>query len=387
MPKMKMPKNALIFNEHQDSFAKSGDDKQFEMLAYSGKVIKNHFWWGDLIIDLAGMKFTKPKYPILQDHQTNKKIGFVSRPKDVGNELRFDNITYVDTAESGEFQKLSLEGFPYEASIYAQPTKITRLREGEKAEVNGMTFKGPGTIWDEATFREASVTVFGYDSQTKSQAFSENDEIEIEVSQEESENSEENKDKLNNGGNSTMNIAELKKDHPDLYKEVFGKGEAKSRLDFETERIALTETNETLQADVTTLTATVATQGETVSELSKKIEKEEALKLAASLEKEAKDIWNVKLTDSDIPDYLHEKAARMVTHEKFVKEDKLDIEAFGAAVDAEIKSWEVKFTNEGKDDGFGTSHKKEETFSEEDTAADAEWEKQMSGYAGVALSQ
>lgn len=389
MTKLKMPKNALIFNENHDAFAKSKDDKSFEMLAYSGKVIKNHFWWGNLIIDMAGMKFSKSKYPILQNHDTDKKIGFVSKPKDVGNELRFDNITYVDTAESTEFQKLSQEGFPYEASIYAQPTKITRLREGESAEVNGMKFKGPGTIWDEATFKEASVTVFGYDSQTKSQAFSENDEIEIEVSQELSNNelSEKEIEKQKFGGPVTMNIEQLKKDHPDLYKEVFGIGEAKARLTFKAKETTLTEENEKLQGKVTTLSETVQTQGESIEKLESHLDKEKALKAAEVLKAQADKIWTAKLSDSYIDEDLHEKAARMVTHSRFVEEGKLNVEKFETAVDAEIKDWESRLTKETPEsDGFGTSHKKE-TLSDEQFADDAAWEKEMSGFAGVALEQ
>ena len=280
MSKIKLPKNALVFNENHDCFAQS-DGKKFEMIAYSGKVIKNHFWWGALIIDLQGMKFNKPKYPILQDHNRDQKIGFVRKPKNIDSELRFDDITFVDTAESEEFQKLSKQGFPYEASIYAQPTKITRLREGEKAEVNGMKFKGPGTIWEESAFKEASVTVFGYDSQTKSQAFSENDEIEIEVSQEETPEEKTEKQKL--GGTVIMNKEQLKKDHPDLYNEVFGLGEAKARLEFTKTETTLTEQNEALRTSVTELSETVKTQGEEMDKLSKKVEKEEALKLAAQL--------------------------------------------------------------------------------------------------------
>lgn len=384
MSKIKLPKGALVFTESPLTFARTSEEKKFEMLAYSGKVIKNHWYWGDLIISLQGMKFPKPKFPILQDHLTDRKIGFIDKPKGVQNELRFDDITYVDTAESTEFQKLSKQGFPYEASIRAQPTKITRLREGEQSEVNGMMFKGPGTIWEESIFREASVAVFGYDSNTKSQAFSDKDEIEIEVSEEETF-SEENE--TSNGGKKVMNIDELKKDHLDLFNEVMAKGEAKARLEFKQKETSLTEQNSTLKDSVTQLTQTVKEQGDKIETLSKEVEKEKALKLASSLQAQADGIWKEKLSNSEIPDYLHEKVSRMVSHNRFVKENALDTESFTKAVEEEIKDWETRFSGD-KSRGFGT-HKKDE-FEETSVSTseeDKKWEQEMAGFAGVELQQ
>ena len=52
---------------------------QLDMLAYSGGIIKGHWYWGDLAIDLSGMSFPKKKFPILEDHMTDKKIGFAKK--------------------------------------------------------------------------------------------------------------------------------------------------------------------------------------------------------------------------------------------------------------------------------------------------------------------
>lgn len=39
------------------SSSEEPNKKSLKMTVYSGKVIKDHFWWGDLAIDLAGISF------------------------------------------------------------------------------------------------------------------------------------------------------------------------------------------------------------------------------------------------------------------------------------------------------------------------------------------
>ena len=107
----------------------------------------------------------------MQDHDTKLKIGFTDRPNLKGkDELRFDHITYLDTKEANDFISQSQKGFPFEASISGNPTRIERLLEGKSDTVNGLKVKGPVTIWRDTDFRESSVVVFGYDSKTESKA-------------------------------------------------------------------------------------------------------------------------------------------------------------------------------------------------------------------------
>mgnify|MGYP001481470470 CR=1 FL=1 len=55
-----------------------------------------------------------------------RKIGFASKPE-VKDAVVFRNISFVDTPESEEFRKLSKQGFPYQASIYAVPSVVERV--------------------------------------------------------------------------------------------------------------------------------------------------------------------------------------------------------------------------------------------------------------------
>ena len=168
--KMSIPVSAMQF---RNTGSKIGS--QLDMVVYSGGVVKNHFFWQNLAIDLKGIKFPKAKYPILENHDTSRKIGWCSRSEiSVNGGLKIRGGEILSTPAGQEFKRLSEAAFPLESSMYIPPTKIERIREGEEAKVNGVTLKGPGTIFKESVFREASVVVFGQDSNTKATALSEN---------------------------------------------------------------------------------------------------------------------------------------------------------------------------------------------------------------------
>jgi len=333
---IKIPTGAMHFMDH-DCFAKADDKDQMDMVIYSGGVIPNHFWWGNLAIDLEGIKFPKSKYPVLEGHDTSKKIGFSGKPT-VDGQLRINKMEFVDTPESKEFIRLSKEGFPYQASMYIPPAKIERIPEGEKAKVNGITLKGPGTIFRESTFKEASVCVFGYDSNTKATAFG-TEEIEMTVQN------------LNALGDQTlildreevthMNLAELTEKHPELLSEITEsvrtRVTAELTATFTQEKKDLKKTmTDKFNQERDGLEGKV--QG--LEEKVLKAEKAEAIRTVKELKLEAQTIWTRKLSQSNVSENMYEKIVGHVSHEKFVKDDVLDTEAFGTAIDAEIKDWE-----------------------------------------------
>ena len=151
--KQKIPRSALALNQY-GCFARvdgGEDDKavKLDMTIYSGKIMKGHWWWGNLALDLDGMETPKSKYPILENHMSARKIGFSGKPlvtKDKSLKLDPDTVTFVETEESLEFQKLSRAGFPYESSLYGQPFSIERVEEGTSVDVNGYKFRGPGVL-------------------------------------------------------------------------------------------------------------------------------------------------------------------------------------------------------------------------------------------------
>lgn len=336
-----LPKGALRFVETDEqccAMAVAEGDKppKFKMKAYSGGVIKGHWYWNNLAIDLQGMSFKGSKFPILEDHRTDRKIAFTGKPiiSEAGLDINPNTTKFIDTPESLAFQKASQEGFPFQASIYAKPSSVERVMEGEKAEVNGMTVKGPASIWRKCEFKEASVCVFGWDSETQSSAFSRT-ETEVvddytEIGKEETE--EEGKKLSNNKLKKevkTMDLAQFKIDHPELVTQF-------------TDEITASLT-ETFNAEKAVLEASIAEKDQKLSDQEDrvlKLEKKEIIRHEGELKNMADSIWTRKLSESDVSEHLFSKVRAMVSHTKFVKDGVFDAEKFGEAVDAEIKDFE-----------------------------------------------
>ena len=63
---MNCPSNAFMFEEKDNTiqFTESDGVPRMKMTGYSGGMIKDHFFWGNLVIDLSGMQFDKKKIQI-----------------------------------------------------------------------------------------------------------------------------------------------------------------------------------------------------------------------------------------------------------------------------------------------------------------------------------
>lgn len=345
MKTKKVPRGALRIVEVGEGchafteYLGEGDEKKprLRMVAYSGGVIKDHWYWDNLAIDLQGIKFSKGKFPILEDHLTERKIAFSKDPiLDNGKlEIDPDKTQFVDTEISAEFQKLSADGFPYQCSIYARPTVVERLTEGSSVKVNGFTLKGPATVWRECEFKEASVCVFGWDSKTNATAFSK-EEVEIDMDETEILAQEESKIKLKlrkKGGDTMPNelVSKIEEVDPKLVEEIQLEAKKESEIEFAKKETEFSKKEENLR-----------TENEKLTDRTLELEKKEAIRAENELRKSADNIWTKKLSESDIPETLFEKVRQYVSHVKFTEEGILNVEKFGEAVDAEIKDWESR---------------------------------------------
>lgn len=315
-------------------FAKASEDEKpkLKMTAYSGKIIKNHWYWGDLAIDVSGISFSKKKIPVLEDHLTERKIGFATKFTQNGS-LEVEESEFVDTTFSQEFIRLSKQGFPYEASIYARPTIIEELADGESAEVNGYTFKGPGTIWRKSQLREVSVTTFGYDSQTKSAAMSEDENIAVESNKEENTKKE---------VPMKVTLEQFKAESPEEYAklctEIRSEVETKFSADLASKEAEIGQLKTSLK-DATEEKDKLSTSNAQLSERISKIEKAEVLRAEREIRMTAEGIFDAKLKEAGIPERLFGKVKKQISHEKFITEGVFDTGAFSKAVDDELKDW------------------------------------------------
>jgi hypothetical protein len=343
---------------------KDGDARTFRMVGYSGKVIKGHWWWGNLAIDLAGIKFSKSKYPILRDHSTDREMAFSKKPQ-VSNEegLVFTEkeVTFLDTEEATTFLSNSKAGFPYQASISGRPSVIEQVVDGESVEVNGHILKGPGTVWRKTEFKECSICVFGYDDQTTAQAFSSSGQhVSIEV-----ENIGSGRDQLIDEMEVfSMDLKKLKEDSPEEYEKLMAEAiEAAKETTANAITSAVTEAVGEFQAQldekdkqIATLTTEKTDLSESFSKVEGRclsLEKKDALRDEADMTAQEETVWLTALAASGLPVWQYVKVRKQVTRDKFMLEGVFDKKAFTEAVTAEIADWETKSGQEVE--GFGVT--------------------------------
>ena len=358
-----LAKGALRFIDHGchanvEMVEKDGKKvPKLNMVAYSGGIIKDHWYWNDLAIDLEGIKFKQAKYPVLEDHLTQRKVAVIGKPIIEDGKLKApETAKFLSTEASEEFVRLSQEGFPYQSSIYAKPSVVERLEEDATSKVNGITIKGPASIWRQCEFKEMSVCVFGADSKTRASAFS-REEMEHSCFSESTIPAEslstENKTKLKRREvKKIMDKNELRETYPELVKEVVD----------EAVSAAVTKAETKFNAEKDTLSTQVATLKDGNEKLSTKVlvlEKNDVIRSESELKAQAQKIWNSKLTESTIPEHVWDKVSQHVSHVKFVSDGVIDVEKFSEAIDAEIKDWEGKGVTSSVL-GAGFTHKQPE---------------------------
>lgn len=380
------PSSALCLTE-ACCFAESDEGgTEVTIVGYSGNVIPNHWYWGNLGIDLEGMKFPQNRYPVLENHNIDKKIGFTDKPDAKKmlalNRLQFDNdtsITLLDTEEAKTFQKNSKQGFPYQASIYAVPTKIERLAPGTKAKVNEHEIQGPGHIWRESVFKEVSVCVFGHDSLTRSHAMSE-ELVQIPAEligfSQDAETIFVNDNK--EGGEKPMTPEEFKEQFPDEYQKLVDEITTEANKQFQKKEGELKDSVASLTSKVEDLT----TQFKEVQDENLKLRKNETIRSEKERKDRAMEIFTERLKKSKIPEYLHDKVAVMVDYTQFVENEVLDEEKFIEAVDNEIKDWEGRgVTASVRGASFSKKEEKDDN-TPEDGLSDDDWADEMTKMSG-----
>lgn len=315
-----------------------GENKepQLVMTAYSGGIIPDHWYWGDLAIDLEGLKIPTNKTPILEDHSTSMKIGFATKWSKEDNQLSVAAATFVDSPESLKFRELSGQGFPYEASIYARPSKIQRLAEDEVATVNGFEMKGPGTIWRKCTLKEASVCTFGYDSNTRSAAMADEGAEDIQVETESNNNPPEEETK-------GMKKEQFKKEHEGEYNAIVDEVTTAVTTQVTTDvTAAFADEKKTLETKLAEAVEanTKLTDENTASEKRLlKLEQADQARALSDLKATASNTFSAKFKEAGLPERLFAKIQRLVDHEQFIADGVLDMVKFNEAIDAELAEW------------------------------------------------
>jgi len=382
MKKKTVPKSALYFNDELSvelaEKGEEGEKRTAKIVGYSGKPILNHWFWDNLAIDIQGVKFQGKRIPILEQHDLYRKIGIAKKPTKLENKIEYDDVTLLENEFADEFYNNSKQGFPYQASLGVKPLRIERIEEGTSVEVNGYKLNGPGTIFRETIVRETSICVFGYDSHTNSEAFSDengSEEIEFEeVSHEEEEFSDEkgdtdlsddNNENLNSGGNE-MNLEELKQQYPELFTEHENQVRAKVQSESGNNDGEFSEKIQQKEKEISELSAANEDFKQRITEL----EKNEAIRRERDTKAKADSIMEAALSESKIPKNLFAKIRGTVDYQKYCTEEEgFKADEFSQACKDEITSWEKDLGDAFTDSTpsvLGVGGSGESSFSETD---------------------
>lgn len=179
----RIPKTSFLFSGESDPLAFSfgeepSDQPRFKGLAYSGGIFKKHPKWGDLIVDLATLRMAD-NVPVLREHDRDRIVGQTTSHR-IEAGLEVEGVLF-DDPDAKKISKLSSQGHKWEMSGYFKPDRIYKLSPGQKTVMNGLEIEGPKTIFMDTEVREVSFVTLGADPATFAMAFSDADDLEIEV--------------------------------------------------------------------------------------------------------------------------------------------------------------------------------------------------------------
>jgi phage major head subunit gpT-like protein len=140
----------------------------FELVAYTGRAIRQSWSRNPLVVDLAGMDTSRSSIPILWGHDASidAVLGQSSSVTSDGQQLIVagELIGEGDTAQ--KVLSLARRGMKFQASIGADTGRIENIAPGESVAVNGRDFTGPISVVRGSSLREVSIVLMGADAQT-----------------------------------------------------------------------------------------------------------------------------------------------------------------------------------------------------------------------------
>jgi len=145
------------------------------LLARSGKPIE-HWFWGRVVHDLAGMRVHKPRLPVDYVHDAKEVVGYLNRFETESGDLITSGalVPFKDSDRATEILHKYRAGVPYEASINfgGDGIKIEEVPDGFVTQVNGFEFAGPGIVVREWPLRGVAICPYGADMNTDSTVLS-----------------------------------------------------------------------------------------------------------------------------------------------------------------------------------------------------------------------
>lgn len=145
-----------------------GTTPTFELVAYTGRAIRQSWSRNPLVVDLAGMDTTRASLPILWGHDASldSVLGQSTSVTSDGNQLIVAGEILGESPTATQVLALARKGMKFQASIGADIGRIENVGPGEMVTVNGRDFTGPISVVRASSLREVSIVLMGADAQT-----------------------------------------------------------------------------------------------------------------------------------------------------------------------------------------------------------------------------
>jgi hypothetical protein len=141
-----------------------GDQKRFNMLAYSGAEVS--LYGERAIFNVAQMEISSQRAPILRQHDPDRIAGFTQLIVKKNNQVLVEGVLCGSTEAGREVAALAAEGFPWQASIGLSDVLWKFIPQQETLMVNGKILEGPIYVADRSVLRESSFVPLGADAAT-----------------------------------------------------------------------------------------------------------------------------------------------------------------------------------------------------------------------------
>ncbi len=149
----------------EGSAGEPGRPKQFSILGYTGGILATGNYPNGIVIDLAGLDSTRRIVANL-DHDKKQRVGHVTAIANDGKFLKLDGVLSAATPARTEVVASAQDGFEWQASVEAVPTKVENVKAGASVQVNGQAFVGPIEIARKSTLTGIAFVSMGADQGT-----------------------------------------------------------------------------------------------------------------------------------------------------------------------------------------------------------------------------
>ena len=117
----------------------SSGPAKFNVVAYAGSPMKLKGWDKPVVIDIEGMQFADNLTANL-DHDASQRVGHVTAATKHDGQVLLAGIASAVSRAKDEVVASGANGYPWKASVEAEPLKIVEIAAGKKLKANGQEY-------------------------------------------------------------------------------------------------------------------------------------------------------------------------------------------------------------------------------------------------------